>query len=87
MMPGSMYLQLVIGSGIGPAARWVTIILFAELARRSFAHLKRQEVFVLFYVASGLAAVTKIMLREVGSSAAASGGFGKAVPSASSDFA
>ncbi|HSL40705.1 MAG TPA: peptide transporter, partial [Desulforhopalus sp.] len=30
MMPGSMYLQLVIGQGIGPAARWVTIILFAE---------------------------------------------------------
>ena len=24
MMPGSMYLQLVIGQGIGPAARWVT---------------------------------------------------------------
>ena len=32
MMPGSMYLQLVIGTGIGPAARWVTIILFAESA-------------------------------------------------------
>jgi hypothetical protein len=47
MMPGSMYLQLVIGTGIGPAARWVTIILFAELAKRSYTELKQQEIFPL----------------------------------------
>ncbi|WP_018124357.1 peptide transporter [Desulfovibrio oxyclinae] len=51
MMPGSMYLQLVIGQGIGPAARWVTIILFAEIAKRSYTHLKQQEVFLLYYMA------------------------------------
>ncbi|MEJ2166363.1 MAG: peptide transporter [Desulfobacterales bacterium] len=51
MMPGSMYLQLVIGTGIGPAARWVTIILFAELAKRSYSELKQQEIFLLFYMA------------------------------------
>ena len=51
MMPGSMYLQLVIGSGIGPAARWVTIILFAELAKRSYSELKQQEIFLLYYMA------------------------------------
>jgi hypothetical protein len=51
MMPGSMYLQLVIGTGIGPAARWVTIILFAELAKRSYSDLKQQEVFLLYYMA------------------------------------
>jgi hypothetical protein len=51
MMPGSMYLQLVIGSGIGPAARWVTIILFAELAKRSYSQLKQQEIFLLYYMA------------------------------------
>jgi len=51
MMPGSMYLQLVIGSGIGPAARWVTIILFAEVAKRSYTHLKQQEIFLLYYMA------------------------------------
>ena len=50
-MPGSMYLQLVIGTGIGPAARWVTIILFAELAKRSYSDLKQQEVFLLYYMA------------------------------------
>ncbi len=51
MMPGSMYLQLVIGSGIGPAARWVTIILFAEIAKRAFTELKQQEIFLLYYMA------------------------------------
>jgi len=51
MMPGSMYLQLVIGTGIGQAARWVTIILFAELAKRSYSQLKQQEIFLLYYMA------------------------------------
>jgi len=51
MMPGSMYLQLVMGTGIGPAARWVTIILFAELAKRSYTELKQQEIFLLYYMA------------------------------------
>jgi hypothetical protein len=51
MMPGSMYLGLVVGTGIGPAARWVTIILFAEVAKRSYTHLRQQEVFVLYYMA------------------------------------
>jgi hypothetical protein len=46
-----MYLQLVIGTGIGPAARWVTIILFAELAKRSYSELKQQEIFLLYYMA------------------------------------
>jgi hypothetical protein len=51
MMPGSMYLQLVIGTGIGPAARWVTIILFAEIPKRSYTELKQQEIFLLYYMA------------------------------------
>ena len=54
MMPGTIYLGLVAGQTLGPAAEWVTIILFAEVARRSFYSLKKQEVFVLFYVASAL---------------------------------
>jgi hypothetical protein len=51
MMPGSMYLQLVIGQGIGPAARWVTIILFAEVAKRAYTELKQQEIFLLYFMA------------------------------------
>ncbi|MCF6247769.1 MAG: peptide transporter [Desulfobacula sp.] len=58
MMPGSMYLQLVIGTGIGPAARWVTIILFAEIAKRAYSDLKQQEIFLLYYMAGAAMAST-----------------------------
>jgi hypothetical protein len=51
MTPASMYMQLVVGADIGPAAQWVTIILFIEVARRSFTILKRPEIFVLYYMA------------------------------------
>lgn len=51
MMPGSMYLGLVVGTGIGPAARWVTVILFAEVAKRAYTKLSQQEIFVLYYMA------------------------------------
>jgi hypothetical protein len=56
MAPGAIYLGLVAGSGLGSAAQWVTIVLFAEVARRSFIPLKKQEVYILYYVAGGLAA-------------------------------
>lgn len=56
MMPGSIYLGLVAGQTMGPAAEWVTIILFLEVARRSFVVLKRQEIYILYYVAAGLTA-------------------------------
>ncbi len=51
MMPASIYLGLLAGMGLGDAARWVTVILFVELARRSFTTLKRPEIFILFYMA------------------------------------
>jgi hypothetical protein len=57
MTAGAIYLGLVAGSGLGPAAQWVTIVLFAEVARRSFLPLKRQEIFILYYVAGGLASI------------------------------
>jgi hypothetical protein len=50
MLPGSIYLSLFMGSGLGPAARWVTVILFAEIAKRSMKNLRKQEVFILFYM-------------------------------------
>ena len=56
MIPGNMYLSLMIGGSMGAAAEWVTIILFAEITKRSFTTLKKQEVYVLFYVAAGLIA-------------------------------
>jgi len=54
MLPGSIYLGLMAGQGMGPAAVWVTVILFSEVMRRSFSGLKRQEIYLLFYIASGL---------------------------------
>jgi len=54
MLPGSIYLGLMAGQQMGPAAVWVTVILFSEVMRRSFSALKRQEVYLLFYIASGL---------------------------------
>jgi hypothetical protein len=57
MMPGAIYLGLVVGQSMGPAAEWTTIILFTEVARRSFVTLKRQEIYILFYIASSLASM------------------------------
>jgi hypothetical protein len=55
MMPGSIYLGLVAGQDLGGAAQWVTVVLFSEIARRSFMPLKRQEIYCLFYLAGALA--------------------------------
>ncbi len=57
MLPGALYLGLVAGQGLGPAAEWVTIVLFAEVMRRSFLPMKRQEVYILYYVAAMLSNV------------------------------
>lgn len=57
MMPGSIYLGLVAGQTMGPAAEWVTIILFAEVSRRSFVTLKRQEIYMMYYVAGSLSSM------------------------------
>jgi len=51
MVPGAIYMGLLAGIGIGPAAQWVTVILFIEVARRAHKHIKRAELFVLFYMA------------------------------------
>ncbi len=56
MTPGEMYLGLVTGGSIGAAAQWVTVILFLEVAKRSFTSLRRQEIYLLVYVASALVA-------------------------------
>src|SRR3954463_6159300 len=54
MMPASMSLSLLIGGDLSGAARWVTVVLFVELARRSFTTLKRPEIFILFYMTGAL---------------------------------
>ena len=54
MMPAAIYIGLVVGQGLGSAAQWVTIILFMEIVRRSFGTLKRQELYLLYYMAGSL---------------------------------
>lgn len=56
MLPGSIYIGLIMGQSLGGAAEWVTIVLFSEIARRSFIPLKRQELYCLFYMVSALTA-------------------------------
>jgi hypothetical protein len=54
MIPGSLYMELVAGMGVGPAAQWVTVILFVEIAKRANATLSRSQLFVLFYMAGSI---------------------------------
>ena len=39
MLPGAIYLGLVTGGNMAGASEWVTIILFLEIAKRSFLSL------------------------------------------------
>jgi len=50
MVPGSMYMGLVSGTDASAAGKWVTVILFLEVARRMHKSLGRAEIFVLFYM-------------------------------------
>jgi len=72
MIPGNTYLKLMIGGNLGRAAEWVTIILFAEAAKRSFVVLRRQEIYMLYYIAGGLTAM-------YGATAISGGAFGQLI--------
>jgi len=54
MLPGSIYLALITGGGLGGAAQWVTVILLVEIAKRSFVQLKRQEIYIVYILAGSL---------------------------------
>ena len=54
MLPGAIYLGLVTGQSMAGGAEWVTLILFIEIAKRSFVRLRPQEVIILYWVAGGL---------------------------------
>ena len=60
MVPGSMYMTLIAGQAIGPAAQWVTLILFIEVSRRANKVLKNAEIFTLFYIAGTIIATTSM---------------------------
>ncbi len=58
MLPGGIYLGLLVGQNLGPAAQWTTIILFTEVARRSFTVLSRQEIYMIYYMAGSINSIT-----------------------------
>ena len=48
MLPASMYMHLMIGEvSLAPAAQWVTVILFLEMAKRARSFLKPAEILIL----------------------------------------
>ncbi|MDA3962079.1 MAG: peptide transporter [Planctomycetota bacterium] len=48
MLPASMYMHLMIGAvSLAPAAQWVTVILFLEMAKRARSFLKPSEILIL----------------------------------------
>ncbi len=57
MLPGIIFMGLMIGQDLGTAAEWVTIILFVEVSRRAFITLRKQELYILKYTASQLTSV------------------------------
>ena len=54
MLPGAIYLGLVTGQSIAGGAEWVTMILFIEIAKRSFVRLRLQEIIIIYWIAGGL---------------------------------
>jgi len=57
MLPGIIFMGLMIGQDLGTAAEWVTIILFVEISRRAFITLRKQELYILKYTATQLSHV------------------------------
>ncbi len=54
VLPGAIYMGLITGQSLAGAAQWVTIILFVEIAKRSFVKMRKQEIIILYWVAGGL---------------------------------
>jgi len=85
MVPGAIYMELVAGQGIGPAAQWVTVILFIEVAKRANVKLPGAQIFILFYMAGAIVssnADTTILFRQflVRSEAAVTAGIADLFP-------
>ncbi len=54
VMPGSMFMWLMLGQQLGTPAVWVTLIIFLEIAKRCRTTLTRQEMFVIWSVTFGI---------------------------------
>jgi len=56
VVPGSMFMTLMLGQALGAAAVWVTLIVMLEIAKRCRTTLTRQEMFVIHSVTGGMLA-------------------------------
>lgn len=54
MFPGAIYLSLLTGQSMNMAARWVTVIIFSEVARRALKPMSKQQMVVLLIVAGAM---------------------------------
>ena len=61
MLPGSIYLGLMIGGNFGPVASWVTVILFSEVTRRALKTMSKQELVVLLQAANTMIAANVLI--------------------------
>ncbi len=54
VMPGSMFMWLMLGQQLGVPAVWVTLIIFLEIAKRCRTKLTQQEMFIIWSVTWGI---------------------------------
>ena len=56
VVPGSMFMFLMLGQRLTQAAVWVTLIIMLEITKRCRSTLTRQEMFVIHSVTAGMLA-------------------------------
>ena len=56
MLPGVIYLGLVTGAADYGASKWVLLILFIEISKRTFVKLRTQEILIMSLLAGALLA-------------------------------
>lgn len=60
MLPGSIYLSLMTGGNMGAAGTWVTVVLFAQVAKRAMKAMTKQELVVLLHAANIMVAANAL---------------------------
>jgi len=56
IVPGSMFMFLMLGQALSGAAIWVTLIVMLEIVKRCRSTLNRQEMFIIHAVTGGMIA-------------------------------
>ncbi|MFP4175762.1 MAG: peptide transporter, partial [Candidatus Brocadiia bacterium] len=56
VVPGSMFMFLMLGQRLTEAAIWVTLIVMLEISKRCRSDMSRQEMFIVHAVTAGMLA-------------------------------